>query len=148
MFEDTIKKIKSCLPKKKEYQVHEPSFDLKTISDTKKCILSTLVSSNGEYLDMFTNELNQITGAKKVLLTNSGTSALFLCLKLINIKDTEVLVPSMTFSATVNSILYNEGIPHFIDCSRLSPNIDPIILDEYLKKNSFMKKNRLFNRIL
>ena len=146
MFEDTIKKIKSCLPKKKEYQVHEPSFDLKTISDTKKCILSTLVSSNGEYLDMFTNELNQITGAKKVLLTNSGTSALFLCLKLINIKDTEVLVPSMTFSATVNSILYNEGIPHFIDCSRLSPNIDPIILAEYLKKNSFMKKNRLFNK--
>ena len=35
MFENTIKKIKSCLPKKREYQVHEPKFDLKALHDTK-----------------------------------------------------------------------------------------------------------------
>ena len=89
---------------------------------------------------------NKITEAKKILLTNSGTSTLFLSLKLINVKDTEVLVPSMTFAATVNSILYNEGIPHFIDCSDSSPNIDLNILEDYLKNNTYIKTNRLFNK--
>ena len=146
MFENTIKKIKSCLPKKREYQVHEPQFDLKASHDTKKCIQSTMVSSNGKYLDMFSCEINKITDAKKILLTNSGTSALFLSMKLINVKDTEVLVPSMTFAATVNSILYNDGIPHFIDCSDSSPNIDVNILEDYLKNNTYTKINGLFNK--
>ena len=50
----------------------------------------------------------------------------------------------MTFAATVNSILYNDGIPHFIDCSESSPNIDLNILEDYLKNNTYTKKNRLF----
>ena len=79
-----IKKIKLCLPTKySEFQIHEPMFDKKDVNNMKKCVESTFVSTKGEYIDSFTSKLKNITGCKKILLTSSGTSALFLALKAI-----------------------------------------------------------------
>ena len=147
MISEIIKKIKSCLPKnKKGYHVHEPTFDLDTIKHVKKCISSTFVSTKGEYLDKFSDNLKNYTQANHVLLTNSGTSALFLCLKLLDLKGTEILVPSMTFAATVNSIIYNDAIPHFIDCENNSLNIDVNKFEKYLNENCVIKNNNCINK--
>ena len=124
MYKDIIDKIKSCLPKNESYVIHEPFFENKAIQDIKNCIDSSYVSTQGEYLEKFNLKLQKITNSKYILLTNTGTSALFLSLKIHNVEQTEIFVPSMTFAATVNAILYNNAIPHFIDCERDSPNID------------------------
>tara|TARA_B100000287_G_scaffold371157_1_gene369036 strand:- start:1195 stop:2346 length:1152 start_codon:yes stop_codon:yes gene_type:complete len=148
MYKNIIDKIKSCLPANRdEYVIHEPFFDNKSYNDSKKCLNSSFVSTQGHYLEKFELKLKDVTGSNHVILTNTGTAALFLSLKINNINQTEVLVPSMTFVATVNAILYNNGIPHFIDCEEDSPNIDLEKLNQYLSDNLIVKNNGCFNRI-
>ena len=148
MYKNIIDKIKSCLPPNRDkYVIHEPYFDNKSYSDAKKCLESSFVSTQGYYLEKFESKLRDITGSNHVLLTNTGTSALFLSLKINNVNQTEVLVPSMTFAATVNAILYNNGIPHFVDCEEDSPNIDLEKLSQYLSDNLIIKSSGCFNRI-
>ena len=147
MYKDIIDRIKSCLPKNESYVIHEPFFENKAIQDIKNCIDSSYVSTQGEYLEKFKLKLQKFTNSKYILLTNTGTSALFLSLKIHNVEQTEIFVPSMTFAATVNTILYNNAIPHFIDCERDSPNIDIEKFDIYLKSNFFVKNQSCFNKL-
>ena len=148
MYNSIIDKIKSCLPTNRDkYVIHEPFFDNKSFNDSKKCLESSFVSTQGYYLEKFESKLKDITGSNHVILTNTGTAALFLSLKINNVNETEVLVPSMTFAATVNAILYNNGIPHFVDCEEDSPNIDLEKLSQYLSDNLIIKNNGCFNRI-
>ncbi len=148
MYKNIIDKIKSCLPANRdEYVIHEPFFDNKSYNDSKKCLKSSFVSTQGHYLEKFELKLKDVTGSNHIILTNTGTAALFLSLKINDVSQTEVLVPSMTFVATVNAILYNNGIPHFIDCEEDSPNIDLEKLNQYLSDNFIVKNNGCFNRI-
>ncbi len=148
MYKNIIDKIKSCLPANRdEYVIHEPFFDNKSYNDSKKCLKSSFVSTQGHYLEKFELKLKDVTGSNHIILTNTGTAALFLSLKINDVNQTEVLVPSMTFVATVNAILYNNGIPHFIDCEEDSPNIDLEKLNQYLSDNFIVKNNGCFNRI-
>ena len=148
MYKNIIDKIKSCLPTSRDkYVIHEPFFDDKSFIDTKKCLESSFVSTQGYYLEKFEAKVRDITGSNHVILSNTGTAALFLSLKISDINQTEVLVPSMTFAATVNAILYNNGIPHFIDCEEDSPNIDLEKLNQYLSDNLLVKNNGCFNRV-
>ena len=147
MYKSIIDKIKSCLPStRNEFVIHEPTFDEKSFSDCKKCLDSSYVSTQGNYIEKFELKIKDITGSKYVLLTNTGTAALFLSLKINNVNQTEVLVPSMTFAATVNAILYNDAIPHFIDCEVNSPNIDLEKLNNYLSKKFIVKNNTCINK--
>ena len=146
MIEQIIKKIKLCLPKKyKQLNVHEPIFKEKDITYLKNCIDSSYVSTEGKYIDKFTENLKKITNSRNILLTSSGTSALFLSLKTIDVDTCEVLIPSMTFVATPNSVMHANGIPHFIDSSKNSLNINAFELEEYLKKITVIRKNKCIN---
>ena len=59
-----------------------------------------------EYIDL----------VKYVLATNSGTSSLFLALKIAGVKKNhEVIVPTITFIAPINAVSYNGAIPIFMD---------------------------------
>ena len=63
-----------------------------------------------------------------------------LALKILNVnKNTEVLVPSLTYVSTVNAIIYNEADPHFIDIDPLNLSVDVIKLDNYLRKKNYKK---------
>ncbi|MDA7841218.1 DegT/DnrJ/EryC1/StrS family aminotransferase [Gammaproteobacteria bacterium] len=136
MYDNIINNIKKCLPSNiGRYAVHEPIFSDHVKKEVNKCIQSTYVSSSGSYIDKLTEHLKKLTGAKYILLTTSGTSALFCALNEINIENHEVIVPSMTFVATANSVIYAGGSPVFIDSSDSSLNIDQKKLDDYLNKN-------------
>ena len=130
----------------KIHHVHEPTFLKSSIDDVSSCIKSTYVSGSGNYLNKFKKELSKYTGSKYITLTNSGTSALHLALNMIDIKNKEVLLPSMTFVATSNAISYNLGIPHFLDVQKNCINIDPLMLDQYIKDIAIMKRGKCFNK--
>ena len=148
IIEKIIKKIKLCLPSNyKELHLHEPNFDKQDINNVKDCIKSTTVSTSGDFIESFTEKLKKFTGSKYILLTSSGSSALFLSLKMINIQNCEILLPSMTFVATANSIMQANGIPNFVDSSDESLNICPIKLEDYLKKIAIMRNKLCVNRI-
>lgn len=63
---------------------------------------------------------------KNCVAVSNGSAALHLALSLFNIRNKEVLVPSLTFVSTVNSIVHNGGIPVFteVDLKTLCIDID------------------------
>jgi len=73
--------------------------------------------SNGQYTAQFEKEFAEFIGTKFAVACNSGTSALELICRALDISGREVILPSNTFIATANAILNAGGIPVFADCA-------------------------------
>lgn len=81
------------------------------------------------------NELERLvcekTGAKYAVALSAGTAALHLAIKLANVKKGDrVFCSDMTFDATVNPVVYEGGIPVFIDTEYDTWNMDPVALEK------------------
>lgn len=59
------------------------------------------------------------------IAVNSGTAALNLSLSLIDVKNYEVILPSLSFVSTANSVILNGGKPIFVDIDKKTLNINP-----------------------
>ena len=55
-------------------------------------------------------------------------------------------MPSINFIAAANAAIYCNAIPHFIDVEKNFPSIDSSKLEDYLKKNTFIKKKICVNK--
>lgn len=89
------------------------------------------MSTVGENIDEVERLACEKIGCKYSVVLNSGTSALHLAIKLTGIKPGDrVFCSDMTFSATVNPILYEGGIPIFIDTEYDTWNMDPVALEK------------------
>ena len=116
-------------------RLHEPFLNQSEIIELKNCIKSNYVSTVGPQVKKFEKKLSKLTGAKYVVATNSGTSALHLALKALNVeKNSEVLIPSLNFVAGGNVIKYCSAIPHFIESNKIDLSVDPLKLKTYLKR--------------
>lgn len=81
------------------------------------------------------NFLNNNRSITHCLALNSGTSALHLAIKLAGLKRGDIVFCSdMTFSATVNPVVYEGGVPVFIDSEKDTWNMDPIALEKAFQK--------------
>ena len=131
---------------KKTIFLHEPKIRSFERNEVLKCLSSGWISPSGGNVKKFEKKLSKYTNSKLVL-TNSGTSSLHLSLVLSNItnKD-EVLVPTVTFIATVNVILYLGASPIFIDNNSSNLNCDVKKILEFLKNNTFSKNRSTFNK--
>lgn len=81
------------------------------------------------------NEVERITcekvGCKYAVALSSGTSALHMAVKMAGVKPGDkVFCSDMTFSATVNPVVYEGGEPIFIDTEEETWNMDPIALEK------------------
>lgn len=95
--------------------------------------VSNWIAPLGPQVDTFEQECAAYVGAKHALALSSGTAALHLALLLLGIQPgDEVFVSTLTFSASVNPILYCGGRPVFIDSEPHSWNMDPALLAEAL----------------
>lgn len=63
----------------------------------------------------FETAFNEYIGSKNCVALNSGTAALHLALSMIDIKGKEVVLPSLSFVSTAHAVIYNGGIPKFVD---------------------------------
>jgi dTDP-4-amino-4,6-dideoxygalactose transaminase len=103
---------------------------------------SNWIAPLGPHVDAFEQEFAQVVGASNALALSSGTAALHLALRLTGVgPGDEVLVSTLTFSASVNPIIYEGGRPTFIDSETDSWNMDPDLLAGTLKKRA--KQGRL-----
>jgi perosamine synthetase len=105
----------------------EPKID----EDDKQAILSSLKTphlTDGPKLRKFEQMFSKITNTKFGIGVSNGTSALFLSLLGLNIgKDSEVIVPGMTFIATANSVFATGAKPIPVDIDEtLNISIDDI----------------------
>lgn len=95
---------------------------------------SNWIAPLGPQVQAFEREFCDFVGAKHGVALSSGTAALHLGLLLAGVgAGDEVLVSTLTFSATVNPIVYLGGLPVFIDCERESWNIDPSLVEMALE---------------
>ncbi len=91
----------------------------------------------GAHVDAFEREFCEAVGSSHAAALSSGTAALHLALKLDGVgAGDEVLVSTLTFSASVNPIVYLGARPVFIDSERVSWNMDPALLAKALEERA------------
>ena len=84
----------------------------------------------------FERIFNKYIGSQNSLAVNSGTAALHLALSLCNIKNKEVILPSLSFVSTAHAVMYNGGKPIFADVDPTTLNIDPTSISDKISKNT------------
>ena len=73
----------------------------------------------------FEEKFSKYVNSKNSVAVNSGTAALNLALSMYDIKNKEVILPSLSFVSTANAIIENQGIPKFVDIDEKTLCIDP-----------------------
>ncbi len=102
--------------------------ELKFIEEAYRTNWMSTVGRNINQAEAMTAE---IIGCSHAVGLSSGTAALHLCMKLAGIKPGDrVFCSDVTFAATVNPVLYEGGIPIFIDTEWDTWNMDPAALEK------------------
>ncbi|BAD77412.1 aminotransferase (degT family) [Geobacillus kaustophilus HTA426] len=144
---ELAKKIKNMCPEKDFIPLHEPTFTGNEKKYVADCIETGWVSSVGKYVDKFERLLAEFTGVKRAVAVVNGTAALHIALKIVGVQpNDEVLIPSLTFVATGNAVVYCGAVPHFVDVSKTTLGIDPFKLEDYLKEIAEVKNNVCVNK--
>lgn len=91
-----------------------------------ECIDTTWISSKGKFIDKFEESFQNFTNANYVTSVNNGTVAIHLALEALGITiGDEVIVPTLTYIASVNPIVQVGATPVFVDSLKSSWQIDP-----------------------
>ncbi len=109
----------------------------------KECLDTNWVSSVGSYVNKFEESIVNYTGAKYAISTVNGTAALHISLLLSGVEANDyVIVPNITFIASLNSIKYCNANPILMDVNEDSWQMDLDLLKEFLKKNTVISGNK------
>ncbi len=101
---------------------------------------SNYIAPVGLNIDRFEEETAKYVGIPHAAALCSGTAALHLALKLAGVgQNDKVCCSDLTFAASANPILYERGIPVFIDSERDTWNMDPRALEKAFKENPGVK---------
>jgi len=107
-----------------------------------ECITTGWVSSVGAYVDQFEKMSAEFAGTKYAVATSSGTTALHICLVLMDVKrDDLIIAPNITFIATLNAIKYTGADPILIDTDEKSWQMDLNLLETFLNDETEQRNN-------
>ncbi|MCM1159746.1 MAG: aminotransferase class I/II-fold pyridoxal phosphate-dependent enzyme [Roseburia sp.] len=96
----------------------------------KEAFESNWVSTVGANINELEKGIQDYIGCRAAVALSAGTAAIHLAVKLAGVRQKDVVFCSdMTFVATVNPVLYEKGIPIFIDSERDTWNMDPKVLE-------------------
>ena len=128
--------------------LHEPLFIGNEWKYVKNCLDTNFVSSVGEYVNEFENNLATYTGSKYAIAVVNGTAALHISLLLAGVlPGDEVLMPALTFVATANAIKYCGAIPHFVDSDENTLGINAESLRSWLNFTTIQKNGFCINKL-
>lgn len=103
----------------------------------KDALYNGLLSGDGKYTTRVYEFFKEKMGIENMLLTTSGTTALEMSAILIDLKPgDEIIVPSFTFSSTVNAFLLRGAKPIFCDIRKDTMNIDESLIEELITDNT------------
>lgn len=101
----------------------------------KEAFDTNWLSTVGENLNKFEESVREYLGVKASVALASGTSAIHLGLKALGVgKGDIVFVSDLTFSASVNPIIYQDATPVFIDSEPTTWNMSPKALEKAFEK--------------
>ena len=101
----------------------------------KEAFDTNWIAPLGENVNKFEEELANYVGAKYAAALSAGTAAIHMALKALDIKQGDIVFCSaLTFSATVNPVVYQNATPVFIDSEEETWNMDPKALEKAFEK--------------
>lgn len=111
-----------------------------------ECVDTGMVSSVGNFVNIFENKLKNFTKSKNAICCNSGTSSIHLGLRLLRVtQEDEVIVPTMSFIATANCVKYLNANPIFMDCDNFY-NLDVKKTLKFINEETYFKNGFSFNK--
>lgn len=111
--------------------VLEPFLGEDELNNVVEAVKSSWISSQGKFIGDFEEGFSNYHRVKHGVSTSNGTAALHLALKSLDIgKGDEVLVPTLTFAATANAVIYCNAEPVFVDSHPEYWCMDPYSLEE------------------
>ena len=126
--------------------LHKPHLNKNSYKYIKNCLKTGYVSTSGNYVKKFESEINKRLNSKYSIAVNSGSSALYLALKLSNTKyGDEILVQTLTFISPINAILQNNLCPIFMDVDN-NFNIDQEKTIDFINTNTVFKNGKTINK--
>ncbi len=93
--------------------------------------------SMGPMVQQFERMVAEFVGARYAVAVNSGTSALHLAVRALNIgKGDEVITTPFSFVASSNCLLFEQAVPVFVDIDPMTLNINPGLIENYITKRT------------
>lgn len=120
------------------YRLHrisvlEPLLGGNELQYVTECIKTNWISSQGKYVNKFEDEIKAYTGSKYALAVSNGTVALHLALVSLGIgPGDEVIVPDITFGATLNAVVLTGAKPVILDVESNTWNLSVKLLAKYI----------------
>jgi perosamine synthetase len=106
--------------------VYQPSLTGREKAYVNECLDTSWISSKGKFVPLFEQRFAEYTGIKYATSVCNGTVAIHLALVALGIgPGDEVIVPSLTYIASVNAIAYTGATPVFVDSVADSWQVDP-----------------------
>lgn len=123
---------------KKQIKLFDPVIDKGEVNSVVKTIKTKFWASGagGPNVNSFEKKFNKYIGSDTCVAVNSGTAALHLALSLFDIKNMEVILPSLSFVSTAHAIVYNGGKPIFVDIDPHTLCIDPKEIEQHITKKT------------
>jgi perosamine synthetase len=115
--------------------VFKPAYDDQEWHALREPLMSGWVGL-GPKTKAFEEAFAAYVGAPYAVGMNSGTAALHLGLKILNVEGGEVITTPMTFVSTNHAILYNNARPIFADIEEDTLNIDPNLIEPLITSNT------------
>ena len=101
------------------------------------CMRTGKLSGDGKYTMKVYDQMKKLFGIDTMLLTTSGTTALEMASLLIDLEPgDEVIVPSFTFSSTVNAFLLRRAVPVFCDIRPDTLNMDEDRIEDLITEKT------------
>lgn len=114
------------------------------ITAVTKSLKKKLITT-GPGVQLFEESFKKKIGSKYAVSSNSGTSAIFLALKAINVKKNEIIIiPSINFIAAANIAKILGARVVFADVNNLTGQMTPKNLVDCIKKNKIKKIKAFF----
>jgi perosamine synthetase len=127
---------------KRTIPLSEPFINGNEWKYVKDCLDTGWVSSVGSYVSRFEELVASYLGTESAIATVNGTSALHISLLACGVQNgDEVIVPTLTFIAPVNTVRYCGAEPIFMDCDPQTLCIDVGKAIAFIKNHTTLKKD-------
>ena len=127
---------------KRMISLSEPEISGNEWKYIKECLDTGWVSSAGKYVNKFEKMTADYVGTKYAVAVVNGTAAIHLSLLTCDVKpDDEVIVPTLTFIAPVNTVRYCNAVPVFMDCEPETLCIDVQKTSDFISKKCEQRRD-------
>ena len=113
----------------KRVYLSSPTMHPESFAYMKEAYDTNWMSTVGENINEVEHIASEMIGCSHAVALSAGTAAIHMAVKLAGVKPGDkVFCTDMTFSATVNPVVYEGGVPVFIDTEYDTWNMDPAAL--------------------